>query len=52
MIRELAGVGARSIQGVLDALVDEGVVMQCMVQKNKRDEPAYRLVDAGGVGAP
>jgi Bifunctional DNA primase/polymerase, N-terminal/AAA domain/Primase C terminal 1 (PriCT-1) len=52
VIRELAGVGARSIQGVLESLVDDGVVMRCTVQKNNRDEPAYRLADAGGVGAP
>ena len=42
-IRELAGVGAKTIQTVLDDLVQEGLVVPCVVTKNKRDEPAYRL---------
>jgi predicted HTH transcriptional regulator len=52
VIREHAGVGARSIQAVLDGLVEEGKVVPCTVQKNTRQEPAYRLSTAGGPGGP
>jgi hypothetical protein len=52
VIREHAGVGARSIQAVLDGLVEEGKVVPCTVQKNTRQEPAYRLSKAGGPGGP
>jgi replicative DNA helicase len=44
VIREAAGIGAKSIQGVLDELVADGLVVRCSVTKNKREEPAYRLV--------
>lgn len=52
VIREAAGVGASSIQGVLDSLIQEGVIVSCNVQKNTRREPAYRLAKPGGPGGP
>lgn len=51
-IRDVSGVGARAMQGVLDGLVEEGRVVTCTVQKNKRDELAYRLANVGGPGGP
>ena len=52
VIRELAGIGARSIQSVLDVLTEEGEIVPCTVQKNTRQEPAYRLATSGGPGGP
>jgi replicative DNA helicase len=52
VIREHAGVGAKSIQSVLDALVEDGEVVPCTVKKNTREEQAYRLVTSGGPGGP
>jgi hypothetical protein len=45
VLRDAAGIGARSIQSLLDQLVDEGFVVRCTVPKNTRAEAAYRLVD-------
>jgi hypothetical protein len=42
-LREAAGIGAGSIQSILDRLVDAGEIIQCKVQKNKREEAGYRL---------
>jgi hypothetical protein len=47
-IREDAGIGARTIQSVLDALVESGEIVPCTVTKNTRQEPAYRLAPGGG----
>ncbi|MBS0210411.1 MAG: bifunctional DNA primase/polymerase [Planctomycetes bacterium] len=52
VIRDTAGVGARAIQAVLDALVQEGKVVTCKLQKNKREELGYQLPAAGGPGGP
>jgi hypothetical protein len=51
-IRELACVGARSIQAVLDSLVEDGEIVTCTIQKNTRQEPAYRLATPAGPGGP
>lgn len=51
VIRELAGIAASAIQTILDDLVEEGSVTRCTVLKNKRNEPAYRLANAGAPGA-
>lgn len=52
VIRELAGIGARTIQSVLDVLTEEGEIVACTVQKNTRREPAFRLATPGGPGGP
>jgi hypothetical protein len=51
VLRESAGIGARSIQALLDQLVDEGLIVACTVQKNTRAESAYRLADETCVSA-
>jgi hypothetical protein len=51
-LREAAGIGAGSIQSILDRLVDAGEIIQCKVQKNKREEAGYRLASDGGPGGP
>lgn len=43
VLREAAGVSVKSVQNLLDQLVAEGQAVVCTVQKNKRNEVAYRL---------
>jgi replicative DNA helicase len=43
LIREAAGVGNTVVAEILTDLVGEGVVEECTVQKNKRQENGFRL---------
>lgn len=47
VIRESAGIGARSIQLLLTDLLDDGAIESCHVQKHTRTEAGYRLVGGG-----
>jgi hypothetical protein len=47
-IRELAGINSRSIGAILDELLEQGEIEHCTVQKNTRQEPAFRLARKGG----
>jgi Bifunctional DNA primase/polymerase, N-terminal/AAA domain/Primase C terminal 1 (PriCT-1) len=42
-IRDTSGIADKAIQKALNDLVAEGLVVSCMITKNKRDEPAFRL---------
>ncbi len=48
-IREVAGINSRSIGPILEELLERGNIERCTVQKNTREEIAYRLI-AGGAG--
>ncbi len=47
-IREVAGINSRSIGPILEELLERGKIERCTVQKNTREETAYRLFAGGG----
>lgn len=52
VIRELAGIGAGSIQSVLVGLVESGDIVPCTIEKHARSESGYRIIKAAGPGGP